>query len=65
MMQSYMVRGLTEAVNELPGEKGAAVILDDNSERIYPMRIRPRFSWHGGEAPSAIKSSRMRLKLNI
>src|SRR3989344_3409449 len=65
MMQSYMVRGLTEAVNELPGEKGAAVILDDNSERIYPMRIRPRFSWHCGEAPSAIKSSRMRLKLNI
>jgi len=29
------------------------------------MRVRPRRSWHGGEAPSAIKSSRMGLRLNI
>jgi len=29
-------------------------ILDDNSERIYPIRVRPRFTWHGGEAPTAI-----------
>lgn len=65
IMQNYMVKGLTDAVNALPSEKGAAVILDDNSERLYPMRVRPRRSWHGGEAPSAIKSSRMGLRLNI
>lgn len=65
IMQSYMIKGLTDAVNALPSEKGAAVVLDDNSERIYPMRVRPRISWHGGEAPSAIKSSRIKLKLNI
>jgi len=58
MMQSYMDKGLTQAINDLPREKGAAVILDDTSERIYPLRIRPRFSWHGGEAPSAIKKKR-------
>jgi len=30
--------------------------LDDNSERIYPMRVRPKFTWHGGESPSAVKA---------
>lgn len=54
MMQSYMTSSLVAQLNNLPREKGAAVILDDNSERIYPMRIRPRFTWHGGEAPTAI-----------
>ena len=42
-------------MNELPNLKGGAIILDDNSERLYPVRIRPRFTWHGGESPAAIK----------
>ena len=42
-------------MNDLPSLKGSAIILDDNSERIYPMRIHPRFTWHGGEAPIAMK----------
>ncbi|MDP2908506.1 MAG: ATP-binding protein [Nanoarchaeota archaeon] len=54
MMQSYMTTTLVAHLNNLPRESGAAVILDDNSERIYPMRVRPRFTWHGGEAPTAI-----------
>ncbi len=54
MMQSYMTSSLVAHLNNLPRESGAAVILDDNSERIYPMRVRPRFTWHGGEAPTAI-----------
>jgi uncharacterized protein len=58
MMQSYMDKGLTDAINALPKEKGAAVILDDVSERIYPLRVRPKLSWHGGEAPSAIKKKK-------
>ena len=58
MMQSYMEKGLTEAINELPREDGAGVILDDVSERIYPLKVRPKFSWHGGEAPSAIKKKK-------
>jgi DNA helicase HerA-like ATPase len=53
--QSYMSSSITQKVNGLPKLKGAAIILDDSSERIYPMRVRPRFTWHGGEAPSAIK----------
>jgi len=53
--QSYMHSSISSKLNSLPRLKGSAIILDDNSERIYPMRIRPRFTWHGGEAPTAIK----------
>lgn len=45
-------------MDDLPSLKGSAIILDDNSERIYPSRIRPRFTWHGGEAPVAIKAEK-------
>jgi DNA helicase HerA-like ATPase len=54
IMQSYLLEGIKKYMDDLPGLKGSAIILDDNSERIYPMRIRPRFTWHGGEAPTAI-----------
>ncbi len=53
--QSYMKSDIAAKLNGLPHLKGSAIILDDNSERIYPMRIRPRFTWHGGEAPMAIR----------
>ena len=58
MTQSYMASTLTQQMDALPREKGAAIVLDDNSERLYPMRIRPRFTWHGGEAPTAIRVER-------
>lgn len=53
--QSYMYSSIAEKLNSLPRLNGSAIILDDNSERIYPVRIRPRFTWHGGESPSAIR----------
>lgn len=53
--QSYMKSDIAAKLNGLPHLKGSAIILDDNSERIYPMRVRPRFTWHGGEAPMAIR----------
>ena len=55
IMQSYLLDSIKKYMDDLPGLKGSAIILDDNSERIYPMRIRPRFTWHGGEAPTAVK----------
>jgi uncharacterized protein len=55
--QSYMHSSIADKLNALPHLKGSAIILDDNSERIYPMRVRPRFTWHGGEAPAAIRRS--------
>jgi len=54
IMQSYLLDSIKKYMDELPHTKGSAIILDDNSERIYPVQIRPRFTWHGGEAPSAI-----------
>jgi hypothetical protein len=54
MMQTYMLEGISKTMNSLPSLKGSAILLDDNSERLYPIRIRPRFTWHGGEAPKAV-----------
>jgi len=55
--QSYLYSNITDKLNELPKLKGSAIILDDNSERIYPLRVRPRYTWHGGEAPLAIRKN--------
>jgi hypothetical protein len=54
IMQSYLLDTIKKYMDDLPRLKGSAIILDDNSERIYPMRMRPRFTWHGGEAPTAV-----------
>ncbi len=56
MMQSYVTGDIQKFLNGLPALRGAAVILDDNSERLYPVQVRPRFTWHGGEAPTAVKA---------
>ncbi len=56
IMQTYLLEDIKQQMDELPSLKGSAVILDDNSERLYPVRVRPRFTWHGGEAPTAIRA---------
>lgn len=58
IMQSYLLESIRQYMDELPSLNGSAIILDDNSERIYPMRVRPRFTWHGGEAPTALKAKK-------
>ncbi len=58
IMQSYLIESIKKYMDDLPSLKGSAIILDDNSERIYPMRMRPRFTWHGGEAPTAVKAEK-------
>ena len=55
IMQTYAMKDIEEYMNTLPKKKGVALILDDNSERIYTIQIRPRFSWHAGGSPMAIK----------
>ena len=55
VMQTYMLSDIGEIINNLPKMKGAAIMLDDNSERIYPIQARPRLSWHAGGSPCAIK----------
>ena len=48
VMQTYMASDIRKYLMDLPRLPGACIILDDNSERIYPVQIRPRFTWHGG-----------------
>ena len=54
LMQSYMREGLDKQLSLLPTEEGAAIVFDDINEKLYPIRVRPRFSWHGGSAPTAL-----------
>jgi len=54
LMQSYMRTGLTVQLDNLPRVKGAAIVFDDTNEQMYPIRVRPRFTWHGGASPTAI-----------
>jgi hypothetical protein len=56
IMQTYLLESIQQHMNDLPALKGSAILLDDNSERIYSIRVRPRFTWHGGEAPAAVKA---------
>ncbi len=58
IMQTYLMESIRQQLDDLPDLRGSAIILDDNSERIYPVRIRPKFTWHGGEAPVAIKDEK-------
>jgi hypothetical protein len=55
IMQTYMLDDIQEYINSLPRQKGTAIVLDDNSERIYAMQARPRKTWHAGGSPIAIK----------
>lgn len=54
LMQSYMQKGLVEQLDILPRVAGAALVFDDTNEKLYAMKVRPRFTWHGGSAPSAL-----------
>lgn len=56
IMQTYMLEDIQELLGSLPRQKGTAIILDDNSERIFTIQVRPRLSWHAGGSPSALKT---------
>ncbi len=55
IMQTYMRHDIEHYIDALPDKKGAGLILDDNSERIYPIQMRPRKSWHAGGTPDAFE----------
>ncbi|MBT3941003.1 ATP-binding protein [Candidatus Woesearchaeota archaeon] len=61
IMQSYLSFDVENYINNLPRVKGAAIVLDDNSEKIFPIQIQPRISWHGGEDPSIIRKTKKNL----
>lgn len=48
VMQTYMAKDLWQYINTLPRWPGAAIILDDNMEKVFTVKVRPRYSWHAG-----------------
>ncbi len=54
LMQSYMRESLDKQLNYLPTSKGAALVFDDNNEKLFPIGVRPRYTWHGGSTPSIL-----------
>jgi hypothetical protein len=58
LMQSYMRTGLDKELNNLPTSKGSALVFDDNNEKLFPIKIRPRFTWHGGSSPTALEEEK-------
>ncbi|MCD6476709.1 MAG: hypothetical protein J7K26_00895 [Candidatus Aenigmarchaeota archaeon] len=55
IMQTYLLEDIRKSIADLPKTKGTAIILDDNSERLFKIQIRPRLSWHAGASPIALK----------
>jgi len=53
VMQTYLAEDIGKYIDSLPRWLGTAIVLDDNSERIYTAQMRPRLSWHAGEAAIA------------
>jgi len=54
VMQVYMQEEIWKYVNSLPRWPGAAIILDDNLEKIFSVNIRPRLSWHAGGTAAVV-----------
>ncbi len=52
---SYMHEDFDKYYQRMPRAKGFALVLDDNTEKIWMVKIRPRFSWDGGVTATAFK----------
>lgn len=63
LMQTYMREGLDKELNNLPSAKGSAIAFDDVNERTFSMKVRPRFTWHGGSSPVAYQKKEKKLEL--
>lgn len=52
---SYLNEDMDKYFATLPRAKGFALILDDNSEKLWMVKIRPRKTWDAGKTASAFK----------
>ncbi|MEI7961816.1 MAG: LAGLIDADG family homing endonuclease [archaeon] len=50
---SYMHSDLDKLFSEMPRQKGFALVIDDNTERTWMIKTRPRFSWDSSVTASA------------
>lgn len=52
---SYMHQNFGKYFQEMPRARGFALILDDQTEKLWLMKVRPRFSWDGGVTATVFK----------
>jgi len=50
---SYMHQAFDRYFEEMPRSTGFALILDDNTENLWMVKMRPRMSWDGGVTATA------------
>jgi hypothetical protein len=50
---SYLHQDFDKYYQEMPRSKGFALVLDDNTEKLWMIKVRPRLSWDGGVTASA------------
>jgi hypothetical protein len=48
---TYLQGDIGESIKKIGVEKGVALLVDDTSESVHVVQIRPRLSWHGGAEP--------------
>jgi DNA helicase HerA-like ATPase len=48
---TFMQGDIRDSIKKMGTEKGVALLIDDTSETIHMIRVRPRVSWHGGAEP--------------
>ncbi len=48
---TYMHGQISESIKKIGSEKGVGLLVDDTSETVHVIQLRPRVSWHGGEEP--------------
>ncbi|AKB86179.1 ATP-binding protein [Methanococcoides methylutens] len=55
---TYMKENIGDAIRKMGLERGIAFVVDDTSESTHLVKVRPRYSWHGGNEPSALNERR-------
>ena len=62
VMQTYLAADIQKYLDTLPKKRGTAIVLDDKLERMYPLQIRPRMTWHGGAEPEVIPPEKKKVE---
>lgn len=54
MRPTYMRENIGDSIKKMGSERGIAFVVDDTSESTHLVKVRPRYSWHGGNEPNAL-----------
>lgn len=54
MRPTYMRENIGDSIKKMGTERGIAFVVDDTSESTHLVKVRPRYSWHGGNEPNAL-----------